>query len=285
MTTRTVSAQPKRPFLRVLKVDMRRAVCSRRFLLAVLMMLAWMVANSIHSVPEYAVALKSGAPKLFDNATTGYEYIGPVLLAIATVPYSFSYITEHESGFQRQVAERVGLRAYSISKVLSTALSAFLMAVVAMGLFLAGLCVLKLPHTVFAGSVPNQYLLLVATAGPVWYYAVVFIIRGLVCSLCAVFALMITGWLPNAYVGFLSPLIAYYFNECVLDLLWQLERALTPTPAINWYLISLRALFFDTVYQRGNLLFSFLWTVTFLATAAVLCGRAFVLRLGKGQDV
>lgn len=278
MRTRKMSTSRETRFFRTVRLELRRSVCSPRFLLGTVMMILWMVANVIHETPSYAVAVQSGAPYLFDMAVDGTLYMGPVLLVIATIPYSSCFLTEWECGFYRHVVERVGILSYGVSKACAAALSAFLMAIVSMGMFLAALCVLEIPQTIHYESVKGQYLELAASAGPWAYYSVRFAITGLVCSFSAVFALMITCWVPNIYACFLSPLIGYYLLICVLDRL----------ALLNWSIFSLKllspmSLFFGQAYS-GHVQFSFIWTVTLLLTMTALCSRKFVLGLERRMD-
>lgn len=260
---------------RILNLDFRKSICSSRFMLGSILMLLWMISNVVHEIPSYERAVWSGAPYLFDMAVDGTLYMGPVLLVISTIPYSSSYLIEHDSGFQKMIVMRVGITDYCISKVLVTAVSSFLMAMVGMGLFLGALCFFRLPQSVHYDSVKGFYLDLVYTVGPGVYYVVKFVTTGLTCSLSAVFSLMCTSYISNLYMCALSPLIGYYLILCVLDLI-----ALSAQDTVLVVLFNPTALFFGQI-SAGNNLFSFIWASTVLITFTVLCGRVFALKLGK----
>ena len=198
---------------------------------------------------------------------------GPVLLSIATVPYAFSYLTEKECGFQQQAVERIDVMTYGICKAIAVFISAFLMGATALWVFIGVLSTLGIPPAVRYEEVENTYAVLAATKGPGWYYVIRSFHTGLVCGQAALFSLMIMTWIPNAYVGFLSPLIGYYMADCILSLLTRIVSS----PL--WSLVSPMQLFFGQPIADAG--FSYLWTVLVLAVLAVYYGIRFLLRLGK----
>ena len=120
---------------RALGVDLRRSLLSGAFFLTVALMLAWMCFNSAHYLFNPAMWSQISAPKMLFIATCTSLGLAPLLFAIATVPYAWSFLQDRESGFENQAVERVGFWAYGFAKVLSVALSAFLAAAVSIGLF------------------------------------------------------------------------------------------------------------------------------------------------------
>ena len=111
---------------RALGVDLRRSVLSGAFLLTVVLMLAWMCFNSAHYLFNPIRWGQISAAKMLFNATCTSLGLAPLLFAIATVPYAWSFLQDRESGFENQAMERVGFWAYGFAKILSVALSAFL---------------------------------------------------------------------------------------------------------------------------------------------------------------
>lgn len=237
-------------------------------------MFLWMSFNAAETVGTYDVAVFSGVPQLLRFAVEGHFSTGPVLLAIACIPYSFSYLTERDCDFKQQAVERVGLFNYSACKAVATFLSAFLMGVVAVGAFIGVLSVMGIPHTVRYDEVQHSYAVLVETMGPGWYYAVKLLHIGLVCGQAAVFSLMIMAWIPNSYVGFLSPLIGYYLIECIEFLLARVIYN-----PFFWRLINGQALLFGQA--ADNLLLSYLWTVFLLIAMSLGFGICFIIQLEK----
>lgn len=256
-----------------LKMELHRAVYSRRFLLSVIMLFMWMLLNAAEAVKSYDHAVFAGVTQLVRLGLDGHQSTGPVLLAISTIPYSVSYLTEKDCGFGQQVIGRVGIRTYGISKVIASAVSAFLMGAAAVTIFIAVLSFVGVPHIVRYDEVKDTYAAIVVTMGSGWYYALKALHVGLVCSQAAVFSLMILAWIPNAYVGFLSPMIGYYLADCILTLLTRIVSG----PL--WSLVSPMQLFFGQ--PLANIGFSFLWTLFVLIGLTVSFGRCFLLRLRK----
>lgn len=254
-------------------MELRRAICSLRFLLGVLLILVWALLNATEAVKTYDHAVFAGVIQLIRLGLEGHESTGPVLLAISTIPYAFSYLTEKECGFQQQAIERIGVIPYGICKAIAVFISAFLMGVTALWVFIGVLSILGIPPSVRYEEVENTYAVLAATKGPGWYYVVKSFHTGLVCGQAALFSLMIMTWIPNAYVGFLSPLIGYYMADCILSLLTRIVSS----PL--WSLVSPMQLFFGQPIADAG--FSYLWTVLVLVVLAVCFGIRFLLRLGK----
>lgn len=259
-------------FARVLKLELKRSLCSIRFLLAILMMLVWLCLNAYEAVKTYDHAVFAGVPILIRLGMDGQMSTGPVILSIAAVPYAFSYLSELECGFCQQYIQRVGVTVYGTSKAIATAVSAFLMGALALGGFIAFLSAIGIPHSVRFDEVQYTYAVLTATRGPGWFYAIMILKTGLVCSQAAVFALMIMAWVHNAYVGFFSPIIGYYFITCVCSILSRIMYA-----PLLWRLVNISFLFFGQA--ADNLLFGYLWSVIFLIITALFFGISFAYQL------
>lgn len=259
------------PMLRTVFLDLQRSVCSVRFLFGTIFVLTWMTVNIGNALLNYQTVFETGIVTLLRLALDGSN-MGPVLLVIAAIPFSTMYLTEKECGFQQEMAKRVGIRAYSISKVIATFLSAFLLAVVGISLFLGMLTLLKIPHTPPYEAMAIYFEGLSVTHGVGWYYTVKIIITGFVCGLAAVFALFTSSYISNAYAAILSPMIGYYLWICALNLLYPLW----PSSGI-WQMVSPINLFFAQVWL-GSALPSFLWTTGFLLILTIALGTQFVKR-------
>lgn len=260
-------------FGRALGLDLRRAVFSWRFALGILMMLTWMAFNAAQQVKTYDRAVFAGVIQLIRLGLEGEFSTGPVLLSIATIPYAFSHLTERDCGFALQVKERVGVTIYGVCKAIAVAASAFLMAVAALWLYIAILSAMGIPHTVRGGEVWGTYAAMAYSLGPGWYYCVKALHLGLICAQAAVFSLMIMSWIPNAYVGFLAPLIGYYMVFCVFNI----ASSFAPTPL--WALVSPLQIFFGQPLRDP--VFGYVWTVLVLVSLMLVFGIRFLLQLGK----
>lgn len=261
-------------FGRALRLELRRAICSGRFWLGVGLMVLWLGFNAAQAVGSYSGAVFAGVPILIRLATNGKFSTGPVLLAIATIPYAFSYLTERECGFQQQAITRVGQQNYGICKAIAIFFSGFFMGATALIAFVILMSAIGIPHTVRYDEVKYSYAILAATMGPGWYYAVKLLHIGLVCGQAAGFSLLIMTWIPNAYVGFLSPLIGYYLYECILSLLSEVIYK-----PLLWRMVSADALLAGTT--ADDPLFNYLWTVSLLSVVALCFGMCFTSRLEK----
>ncbi len=262
-------------FRDVLLLDLRRSVCSIRFLVGITSMLVWMIVNIGYEFLHFDNALESGAVYLLRRALDGSN-MGPVLLVIAAIPYATTFLSEEECGFRMEMEKRTGIYWYCVSKVIATVLSAFLLAAVSILLFLGLLTLLHVPHVLQNESMAIYYEELSVTRSVGWYYGVKIILTGSVCSLSAMFALFISSCIPNAYASMLSPMIGYYLWNSVLNLLCPLLPV-----SIIWQMISPLNLFFAQVWLGSSLL-SFLWTTLFLTLLTAFLGIRFVKRVCMG---
>ena len=276
------SARRGNVFLRALGVDLRRVLLSNRFLLAVGLMLIWLGINGGTDIFVYGFLYSSGIPTVFDRAMTGVRGWGMIVLAMATVPYSASYLTDRKSNFDHCAINRAGFPAYAFSRVVSTGLSAFLAMTVAAGIFLASLCLSGAPIDTIPGdgiSFNGVYTDLVIQVGPWCYFMVRFILSGLSVAMAAVFALYASTLIPNAYVVLISPLILYYGWDAIISILFRLSDG---TLSYTAYFAIINNITFQV---NHNPCFSFLWSTVFLLTLTTLWGRGFILQLRKEQGL
>lgn len=260
-------------FGRALWVDLRRSLCSWTFLLTVALILAWMCFNCSHTLFNEYIRQNTSAPRMLYDATCSRMGLAPLLFAIGTIPYAGSFLLDRSSGFENQVTERVGCRAYGLSRALSVAISAFLAVVVAIAFFLGVLYSLDLPSPP-ARPEGMGYLDLAAEGQVVFYYLIRVTITGLSCSLAAEFGLMVTGWIANSFVGLMAPLVGYYLYQ----VLFYFVGMILGWPRI-YGMLNLEGIVFVQGFRDPR--FSFLWASVFLLVATVLCGRGFLHRMRK----
>lgn len=259
---------------RALRVDLCRSVLSRAFALTVALMLAWMCCNSAHYLFDPYMWSQISAPLMLNRATCTPMGLTPLLFAVATVPYTWSFLQDRESGFENQALERVGFWAYGFAKVLSVALSAFLAATVAIGLFLLALSTLGLLESKARLEGAGGYLDLAASGHVVGYYLARITVTGLSCSLASVFGLMMTAMIPNVFVGLLAPLVGYYLYTVVHMILCFITHSVWISRAF-----SLDGVLFDQTFESPG--FSLLWASVLLLTMTALCAKGFLGRLRK----
>lgn len=263
---------------RAMGVDLRRSVLSGAFLLTVALMIAWMCFNSAHYLFNPDRWSQVSAPKMLFNATCTSLGLAPLLFAIATVPYAWSFLQDRESGFENQAVERVGFWAYGFSKILSVALSAFLAAAVAIGLFAVALSLLGLPETHHSAEGEGGYLAFAASGHAVGYYLARITVTGLSCSLASVFSLMMTAIIPNVFVGLLAPLVGYYLYTV-------LHMVLSFIPHARWIYQAfwLNGILFNQTFDSPG--FSLLWSTVVLMTMTALCAKGFLGRLRRERGL
>lgn len=269
-------------FLRAVRVDLHRAVVSRRFLLTVGLMLAWLTMNGGTEIFIYGFLYKAGIPSVFNSAITGSHGWGMIVLSMATMPYATSFLTDQETGFCYHAINRVGFHAYAIARVISVGLSAFLAIVTAAGVFLLGLCLSGAPIDTIPGngqSFNGIYTDFVLQVGPWCYFLVRFVLSGLSVAMAAVFALCVSTFIPNPYVVLLAPLILYYGWDAIMTIFYHISGG---TIRFVKYFAMINNITFQVSPNNG---FSFVWSTTFLLTLTALSGRCFVRRLRKEQGL
>ena len=250
-------------------MDLRRSIFSIRFLLAIFFFLSWMTMNIAYDLIEYNNLSESSTVYLLRNALDGSN-LGPMMLVIATIPFSTMYLYEKDSGFLEEIQKRVGIYTYSISKVIVTFISDFLVALISIIVFLALMTFLGIPHTLHNESLAVYYEEISLSEGVIWYYSVKITIAGFVCGLAGVFSLFVSSYIANAYAAILSPVIAYYLWNSILNMVYSLFPA-----NLIWSMVSPYNLFFAQVWL-GNSLLSFLWTILLIALLISLVSICFV---------
>lgn len=119
---------------------MRRSLLSGSFLLTVALLLVMQylavfgrLTNASETIFEWPYYL---------NYAFVAESLSKSILFIGCICYAWSYCKDRDSGFYDQAVQRVGFRSYCLSRLVSTALSAFLAGILL--LLCVGLAVLAL---------------------------------------------------------------------------------------------------------------------------------------------
>lgn len=207
-----------KPLTRALKVDLRRSVCSETFLLSIGAVLAWLLLGCLKMLLDPRLRRGYSAEMVLAITTTDNFGFMTLILAISAISFAWSYCQDKDSGFLEQTVQRVGTLPYSVSRVIATVLSAFLGTVIALGLFTGFL------FTQFRGEGGTQnigwpYMATAAEGKRGLFLFYRFTLTGLTSAVAAVFGLMTTAYLPNVYLAFLSPLIAYEFYNIIFHIL------------------------------------------------------------------
>lgn len=272
ITLKRRGSRPGTALGRALRVDLRRAILSPRFILTVVLLLLWLLFNGTFDIFLNKTLFTFGIPYVLNWATTGDFGLGMLNLVIAALPFSASYLADWECGFDRCALGRTGLAAYAQARVIAVALSSFLAFWAAAGIFLAGLSLTGAPHTF--PQLTGEYMDLAIQVGPWCYYLVRLTISGLTCAMAGVFSLFVSTLIPNSYVAMLSPLAACNAYGIIMFLVTKI--------AGDGGIVRLFSLDYIISYQVSSLSgFSFLWAVVFQLTVIVLCGKGFSHRLRK----
>lgn len=256
-----------RRFLCSMWVDLNRAFISIPFVLTVLLLILWQFSNTLFQLSDSYWWSLADLVEIFNAAISDEMCVAILLLPIAAVPYSWSTGMDRRSGFAVSAVQRVGEKAYCLSKVTSVALSAFLAVVIAESLFVLLLLSQGVPVLPAHPLNNTQFFLLAERSVPQFIF-VREVISGLSGALAAVFAMTADAFLHNSLAALISPLLGYYA--------WESGLYLIGCQANGFYL---QQIFFCQPME--NPLFSAIWSIVYLLTLLVLCGRLFTWKIRK----
>lgn len=258
--------------VRALRVDLKRSILSPAFFLTIGLLFAWLAANSLDYLTQDYFSFLSYSEVLNRATTNSFNGFAHLLLILAGVPYAWSYCRDKESGFLEQAVERTGIRAYGAARVVAVAVTAFVAAAAAIGVFTAAF------SSRFQGEASPgiAYLTLASQGGLALYLPIRIIITGLTASMAAVFGLLVTVYIPNIYMAFLTPLMSYYFYEIVFLTLWKLKLFTIPRGLHLGQVMFAQPLENETV--------SFFLSAAELFAFTVLFGILFCRKLRKEQE-
>lgn len=179
--------------------------------------IATMAVLSIAGIAEeYLMSSDPSAAYFFSSFANEYVMVN---LALVVLPFGLAYCADWNHQFIRSSCMRSGIGAYTASKAVVTALSAFL-AVFVSSMLVAGLLLTQMPmfsaraiaECIDAGY--NVYdpsaIGYLAMATPALYFALKSATVGLACMAWALFALAVSSVRPNPLVALAAPIIAYY---------------------------------------------------------------------------
>lgn len=251
--------------LSVLKVEMRRSVCSKMFLLQLGLTFIWMLLNCLEQLSSEHGAQGIFVFTLLNTALTNSLNLSYLILILGTVCFSWSYCSDLTCGYGKEVVRRSGIRAYGVAKIIAVAVSSFAAAVAAIPLFIvfALLCG-------FSWTSPNAMLytgayLNIATEGYVLGYLMCrCLVTGMSCSLAAVVSLCASAYIKNMYVSMLIPSLLFFLFEIFV-------RASK---------FSLMTVMFGQAFPEDPVA-SLVWAVLYLTVLILIFGIAFLFRIKK----
>lgn len=237
-------------FISLLAVHFRQAVFSFRFLFsvcAVVLVLTFTVWDWITNFEPHHDAI--------------YFYVigiggGSLFLLTGIIPL-FTFATSFASEWEQRATSfwmiRTGIRTYSVSKIIMTALTGFLVTALGFWLFIL-LLAIKYPLLSFI-STGDAYVGLLEAEAPVKYLLFHITHTSLTSALFAVTALWVSTYIPNTFVTIASPLVIY-----------MIAHRFTSQLEIPEYLKALTIV--ETTYDAGSPISTLLLK---LVTVVVLC--------------
>ncbi|MGM9641224.1 MAG: hypothetical protein ACI3V3_07635 [Faecousia sp.] len=198
-----------KPFCRAMKVDLRRSLLSGSFLLTVALLLVMQylaVFSMLTNASEGAFAWP-----YYLNFANAINSMPTTVLFIACVCYSWSYCRDRDSGFYDQAVQRVGFRSYCLSRLVSTALSAFLAGILAVSLFALYLMTLAPLGDDPIGYIGQPaYMTLVGEGRVGLFFLLRCVHTGLLCAMASVLGLAVSAFIPNTHVAIFSPYLLFF---------------------------------------------------------------------------
>lgn len=240
-------------FLRLLRMELRRAVQSGFFPAAYFAMLITLLLNIyLYSSTDSDVSVAYFLEYSFIGSLAMLYYVWGVL------PHGLSYCTDKQSGFLRQIAVRCPAKSYCAAKCCAAFLSSALSTAMAVSTFLLILSFSRpLDNDIYLYD--NGYRTWFP-GHPVFYFIIATVILALGSGLFSILALWISSYIQNPFAVLASPLLLYYTQGIVLKKLglgdlWFLDFASMfhfmpgfSSPAANFfytcgYLLALAAFF------------------------------------------
>lgn len=195
-------------FLNSLRVDLRRAVVSKRFLICVLCEILILLLIVVGHMQE------EGASVAYMFAWFPLESLYMAFFVLPAIPYAHGYMLDLRSRFLIQAEMRTGRRTYAASKACAAVLSGAL-SMMASKLFLLLILMCFFPISSKYIIYLNGYELWAINGQPALYFLSQFLLAALMGGLVAAFALWVSTWMQNPFVIVAAPLIGYYAQDTI----------------------------------------------------------------------
>lgn len=201
-----------RTFLFCLRADLRRAFGGWVFWVVVLLVV---VIQLLDMAEEYFSGMSRGGVSAVYLFTAFASDDALLFMCLAILPGALSFCSDWEHHFIRSSLIRSGHAAYTWSKVAATAASAFL-AVFLANMITASLLASHLPAFLetdleYGGNPYSTDAISRLAVGSPWsFYTALSAAGALACMSWAVFALLVSTYLPNRLVVLAVPIIIYY---------------------------------------------------------------------------
>lgn len=212
-------------FTRLLLSDFSRAVLSKNFIIASLLVVFFYILGTLDS---FAECVKYGSEiTVFDmHSMAAFSTFSLLNYVFCALPYANSFANDYKTNYFRSIIMRSGKRSYAISKVLTTAISGTLCLVVGELIYMficsffgtaisaAELSELNTGNTAAFSNISNANILL--SGNYIGYFVLLAISRGLIGSFLSLIALGVSLKIQNVFVIISSPMLIYYSVENLL---------------------------------------------------------------------
>lgn len=197
----------------ILKTDFYRAFLSSGFVIGIFSAVAIFYFGSVGMISHITSAVAA-----FNN-TFKYNNISKLLILSATFPYAASFCIDWQTRFAFSIMIRSGKTAYALSKCIAAAVTGGLAVAIGAAVFIGYVCVTQpgiLPEAIaIEMEFSNEAFgdLLVKGEAALFFLSYLYII-----FLQAVFfsslGLMISAYMPNRYVAYISPFaLSFMLNQ------------------------------------------------------------------------
>jgi len=253
-------------FLRLLHMELRRAVQSGFFPAAYFAMLITLLLNIyLYSTTDNDVSVAYFLEYSFIGSLSMLYYVWGVL------PHGLSYCTDKRSGFLRQIVVRCPVKSYCAAKCCAASLSSALSTAMAVSTFLLILSFSRpLDNDVYLYD--NGYRTWFP-GHPVFYFAIAIVILALASGLFSILALWISSYIQNSFAVMASPLLLYYTQGIVLKKLGLGDL---------WFLDFASMFHFMPGFSSPAA--NFFYACGYLSTLAAFLGILFTRKVEKEQQ-
>lgn len=202
-SSNTKNAAPEKVFswMRVIGNDLRRAVCSRRFCVTVLLMALVEILSSgtMLTVRECCVV------EIIDNLFSGSGSSDLLIMLFPLLPYALTYAREEEERAVAFWVTRTETSCYMTGKYLAACVSSLLCVSASFVVLMVVLMCMGHPLNRDMAFVNRGYSQLLADGKPIWYLVTYLLDRGLGAAMAAGSAVWISSIYPNQFLAFVGP--------------------------------------------------------------------------------
>ena len=245
--------------IRNIKIDLKRAFCSKLFLVGLLCMIGVCYLNISWD--------NMNAPSVI-YLVSGLAFGGFVqmIFVCGAIPYATSYLSDLENGYIRFLVIRGDLSSYLHSKIIVTALSGFVTVWIGKMLFALSLRLI-FPTVDEYTSMSTAGVDLLFGVSPWAYIVVDAFLYAMAAAGFAVMALFISSLVRNVFVTVMSPLVLFFMITS-LQQIFNLPQEIELNGLLMGYITA-----YKDSWQFTLLHISVVWII-----AILLVGKLFVWR-------